>query len=208
MAGRSPTLRIVRPGRRERPDAAGPLPDEARVADARRRVGHMLDQGMATAALQAHDKASRTLPGYRLEEAEHLRLIRGLLDAGAEAEAIGPMRSFIEHYPKRAHRVRLRLAQVLLDGQRPQAAARVLVAIPAGGLPEDLDALRRQLMDRARTMQDEGVLEVEGDLRESMPDPPRSIDLNADLGEGCPWDLALARPGLLGLRLLRGARGE
>ncbi|QDV37998.1 rhomboid family intramembrane serine protease [Tautonia plasticadhaerens] len=169
----APTGRIERAG--TEPEGSTPvpvgrggggsgLPSEARIADARRRVAHMLDQQMATAALQAHLKAVDLLPGYRLEEAEHLRLIRVLLEQGLEAEAVGPMREFIARHPSRAHRVRLRLAQFLIDRQeRPLAASRILEPIPAGALPENLEALRSRLLRRAEELKAEGVLEVEGD---------------------------------------------
>lgn len=140
------------------------LPSEARIADARRRVAHMLDQQMAAAALQAHLKAVDLLPGYLLEESEHLRLIRVLLEQGMEAEAVGPMRAFIARDPSRAHRVRLRLAQILIERQgRPLAASRILEPIPDGVLPENLEALRSRLLRRAEELKAEGVLEVEGD---------------------------------------------
>jgi membrane associated rhomboid family serine protease len=140
------------------------LPSEARIADARRRVAHMLDQQMTTAALQAHSKALDVLPGYHLEEPDHLRLIRALLEQGMEAEAVGPMREFIARFPNRSHRVRLRLAQFLIDRQeRPMAASRVLQPIPPGTLPENLEAVRIRLLRRAEALREQGVLEVEGD---------------------------------------------
>jgi membrane associated rhomboid family serine protease len=140
------------------------LPSETRIADARRRVAHMLDQRMASAALQAHLKATDVLPGYHLEEPDHLRLIRTLLEQGMEAEAVTPMREFIARFPSRAHRVRLRLAQFLIDRQeRPMAASRILQPIPSGALPENLEVVRLRLLRRAEELKTQGVLEVEGD---------------------------------------------
>ena len=144
--------------------AGGALNVEGRIADARRRVAHMLDQGMAPSALQAHEKAADLLPGYRLEEPEHLRLIRMLLEQGEAADAVRPMRDYVARYPDRSPRVRLRLAQDLIDRQqRPMAAARLLKQIPAGTLDESLETARRRLLKKAKAMAEEGVLEVEGD---------------------------------------------
>lgn len=142
----------------------GPLSSDARIADARRRVTHMLDRQMATAALQAHEKASGALSGYRLDEKDHLRLIKGLIDHGAEDEAIRPMRDYIARYPERSHRVRLRLAQYLIDRQqRPLAALRILNDVPADSFPENLQAARARILQKAGALQAEGVLEIDGD---------------------------------------------
>ncbi|MEO6810524.1 MAG: rhomboid family intramembrane serine protease, partial [Isosphaeraceae bacterium] len=59
-------------------------------------------------------------------------------------------------------RMRLKLAQVMIrDQDRPTNALRVLAEI--GALPAQLDALRVQLIRQAKQMQEEGVLELEGD---------------------------------------------
>lgn len=138
------------------------LSSDARIADARRRVSHMLDQQMATAALQAHEKAMGTLSGYQLDEKDHLRLIKGLIEQGAEDEAIRPMRDYIARYPGSSHRVRLRLAQYLVDRQqRPLAAIRLLDEIPAGSFPENLKGARDRIRQKANALREEGGLEID-----------------------------------------------
>ena len=62
-------------------------------------------------------------------------------------------------------RVRLKLAQLLVQKQeRPARALKVLGQIPAGSLPEPLEALRRQIAKQARQMLEDGVLELEDEV--------------------------------------------
>jgi hypothetical protein len=60
--------------------------------------------------------------------------------------------------------MRLKLAQVLIrDKQRPIAALRVLEEILPGALSPDQERSRQILTRQANRMQEEGVLELEGD---------------------------------------------
>lgn len=146
-----------------RREAKADLSSTQRAADAQRRITRMIEQGMAAPALSAYQKA-RAIAGWKLDEPEHLALIK-LLHAQLEFEGSIPlMRDYVTLYPEKALRVRIRMAQVLVrELNRPTAALRVLEGLPAGGLPADLEAVRRKLFGQAKAMIDEGVLELEGD---------------------------------------------
>ncbi len=134
-----------------------------RAASAVRKVQRLIESGDFAGALSAYDKAARTLVSWPTKP-DLLAMIRAMHAQKAEADSIPLMRDYCRYYPDDSARIRLKLAQVLIrDRQRPTAALRVLREIPDGALPSDLDATRRKLMARAEQMQEDGVLELEGD---------------------------------------------
>lgn len=164
--GGAPQRRSDVPPPRARKKTVAPagLSDEQKGADARKRVGKMLDQGIAGGALQAYQKAKSAIPGWGLDESEHLRLIKALHEEKAWADSVAVLRDYIERFPEKAPRVQLRLAQVLVrELERPTAARRLLDEVAVGQLPPDLAAVHRKLVAQADQMVEEGVLELEGD---------------------------------------------
>lgn len=140
------------------------LSDSRRESDARTRFARMLEQGMAMPALLTHRKAAANVPGWTLDEPDHLNLIKLLHEQREWAESIPLMREYVNWNPEKATRVRVRMAQVLLrELKRPAAALRVLEELPPGPLQPDLESMRRKLYDQAWAQVDEGVLELEGD---------------------------------------------
>jgi membrane associated rhomboid family serine protease len=143
-------------------DGSAPSPEE-RGAAAVRRVQSLIDRGDISGALGAYDKAARVLFNWP-SQPDLYGLIKALHARGAEAESVRLMRDHCRHYPGNSAKVRLKLAQILmLNCQRPTAALRVLEEVPTGSLTADLETARQKLVQKARQMCDEGVLELEGD---------------------------------------------
>jgi membrane associated rhomboid family serine protease len=143
-------------------DGSAPSPEE-RGAAAVRRVQSLIDRGDISGAVGAYDKAARTLFNWP-SQSDLYGLIKALQARGAEAESIRLMRDHCRHYPGNSAKMRLKLAQVLmLNCQRPTAALRVLEEVPPGSLAAELETVRQKLVQKARQMCAEGVLELEGD---------------------------------------------
>ncbi len=137
---------------------------EDRAAAAHRRLKAHLDAGSVVEAHASYDRSVRTVPGWVPTDADWLALIQALLAAGDWGASATVMGDYLRRSAKPAARVRLRLAHVLVkELQRPAHALKVLAAIPAGTLPENLDAAARQLRREAERMIEEGVLELEGE---------------------------------------------
>ncbi len=140
----------------------GPSPED-RAASVLKKVRRLIDEGDFASALSAYDKTARTLVRWP-SQPDLLTLIKAMHSQKAEAESIPLMRDYCRYYPEASAKVRLKLAHVLIrDRQRPAGALRVLAEIPAGSLPPDLEKLRRKLTQQAAQMQEDGVLELEGD---------------------------------------------
>ena len=153
----STKLRVKKTAREAEVDPA------ERAASAVRKVQRLIESGDHTGAVSAYDKAARTLVSWP-SKPDLQAMIKAMHARKAEADSIRLMRDFCRYYPDDSARMRLKLAQILIrDRQRPTAALRVLAEIPAGALPSDLDTIRRTLAARATQMQEEGVLELEGD---------------------------------------------
>lgn len=139
---------------------------EDRAATTLERIRKRLDAGEVRAALDLYAKSSAAWKGWNwsMPEPDLMRLIKAGMAEGLEAETIPIMFAFTRSYPEKADRIRLKLAQILIEKQeRPARALRLLNDVASGGLPHDLDRLRRRLESRARTLLDEGVLELETD---------------------------------------------
>jgi membrane associated rhomboid family serine protease len=152
-------------GKKGRAEAASDAKsDGERSAAAIRRVRKLLDTDDLTGADATYRGASRAKTGWKPDEAELMELIKAALVRQAWTVAVPPMRDYCRLFPDRADRIRLKLAQVLVrDLQRPGEALRTLDDIRPKALPPSLEQLRRQLQEQARQMQEEGVLELEGD---------------------------------------------
>jgi hypothetical protein len=134
-----------------------------RGGEAVRRVRKQIDKGDFAAALFAYDKAARSLVAWP-SQPDLYALIKAMHAQKAEADSIPLMRDYCRYYPDDATKIRLKLAHVLIrDRQRPTAALRVLAEMSAGPLPSDLETIRQKLSRQATRMQEEGVLELEGD---------------------------------------------
>ncbi len=136
---------------------------EERAASAVKKVQKLIAMGDFAGAVSAYDKSARTLVRWPPREAL-MELIKAMHAAHAEVDSIPLMRHYCRDYPNESARMRLKLAQVLIrDRQRPTAGLRVLAEFPAAALTPELDAIRQKLMKQAHAMQEDGVLELEGD---------------------------------------------
>jgi len=138
---------------------------ETRAESAVRRVRGMIDNGEAEGAVAAYDAAARTLVRWP-PQPELYAMIKALHEQKAGAASVRLMRDHCKYHPDAPEtpKVRLKLAHVLIrDLGRPGETLRHLAAIPGGALPAPLDAARVRLTAVAERMQEDGVLELEGD---------------------------------------------
>jgi membrane associated rhomboid family serine protease len=137
---------------------------EKRSDEALGNLRAAIDDGEALEALAAYRDLARMPQGWRPLEPDLLKLIALLQRKGMTAESVPIMGEYVERFPDRAARVRLKLAQVLIrDQQRPAAALKVLAPVTDAELPEDLRLVRRAIEQQARKLREEGVLELEGE---------------------------------------------
>lgn len=158
--------RRTKTARRGRDRSADNAPPEEQASSAVERLRQRLDEGETLAALDLYLRSAPTWKswGWGLPEPDLLRLIKSAQADGLGAEAVPPMFEYVRRYPEKAARVRLLLAQLLIETQqRPAKALRVLGDIADGALPAELDRVRRKLAAKAEAMVEDGVLELETD---------------------------------------------
>jgi membrane associated rhomboid family serine protease len=162
FAPRSPT-RSKRRKNRDRAQKVRSIEDAS--AAALRVMRQHLELGEVEAALAIYNKSIRSLTGWQPPEPDWRTLIEALLDQAFWNDAVLVMRDYVLKLPDPSPRVRLKLAQILIQRlSRPLQALKVLGQIPEGSLPESLAAIRRQLARKAEAMQEEGPLELEDEL--------------------------------------------
>jgi hypothetical protein len=123
--------------------------------------GH-LELGEIEAALGVYRKFREQIAGWRPPPREWVDLIKGLLEQNAWEGAIAVMQHYEKEVEAPSSRIRLRLAQLLVQKQeRPARALKVLAQIPLGSLPAQLESIREQVAKDAQEMLDEGVVELE-----------------------------------------------
>jgi membrane associated rhomboid family serine protease len=124
-----------------------------------------LELAEVEAALAVYNKSSRTLAAWQPAESDWRDLIQALLDLKAWGDATSVMRDYVQRSAEPSPRIRLKLAQVLIQKHsRPLQALTILSQIPEGSLPESLDATRRKLVQEAEHMREEGDLELQDEL--------------------------------------------
>jgi membrane associated rhomboid family serine protease len=124
-----------------------------------------LELGEVEAALAVYQKSSRSLLSWQPAESDWLDLIQALLGLNAWGDAARVMRDYVQRSAEPSPRVRLKLAQVLIQKlARPSQALTILGQIPAGSLPKSLEATRRKLVQEAEHMREEGDLELQDEL--------------------------------------------
>jgi membrane associated rhomboid family serine protease len=141
--------------------APDPVAAAAAITDEVRRH---LKAGDPKAAYAVYHKAIHGDSVWQPEGKVWLDLIQALIEARDWKPAVLTMDDYLRRAPDPSHRVRLKLAQVLLrEHARPAHALRVLREIPPGKLSRSLEPIRDQLISQAEAMQKQGVAEVEGD---------------------------------------------
>ena len=125
-----------RKGKKEKPKITS-MEDAGAVALRAMRLH--LELAEVEAALAVYNKSSRNLPGWQPADADWRDLIQALLNQSAWGDAARVMRDYVQRSPEPSPRVRLKLAQVLIQKlARPFQALTILGQIPEGALPESL----------------------------------------------------------------------
>jgi membrane associated rhomboid family serine protease len=151
--------------RKDKGAASGVGSVEDRSAAALRSLRNHLELGETEVALAVYQKARRVSAGWQPPERDWRDLIEALLELQFWDDAVVVMRDYVRGLDEPSPRVRLKLAQVLIQNQaRPMQALKILGEIPEGSLPEKLEAIRRQLARRAEALREEGHLELDEDL--------------------------------------------
>jgi membrane associated rhomboid family serine protease len=134
-------------------------------AAALRRMRLHLEHGETEAAVAIFKSSSRKMAGWNPEEADWLDLIQAILDQNAWGEAASVMLDYLRRSSRQSPRVRLKLAQVLIQKlARPLQALKLMEQIPDGTLPQRLELERRRLVQQAEHMRDQGELELEDEM--------------------------------------------
>jgi membrane associated rhomboid family serine protease len=126
-----------------------------------------LELGEVEAALAVYNKESQKRSNWELAETDWRELMEALLEQEAWSDAVLVMRDYIQRMPEPSPRVRLKLAQVLLQKlSRPLHALKVLGEIPSGSLPEALEPTRAKLLRQAERLREDedGPLELQDEL--------------------------------------------
>ncbi len=124
-----------------------------------------LDLGEVEAALAVYRKWSRSASGWQPTERDCRDLIEALLEEDRWDDAVLVMRDYVSKQAEPSPRVRLKLAQILIQKlNRPIQGLKVLGQFPEGTLPESLETLRSRLALQAEAMQEEAPHELEDEL--------------------------------------------
>jgi hypothetical protein len=150
---------------RKKKDTAPPKSIEDPVAGLLRTFRGHIELEETEAAMGLYRKARGSPSGWMPPERERRDLIENLIEQEFWDDAVLVMRDYLREVPDPSPRVRLKLAQVLIQKQgRPQQALKVLGQIPEGSLPENLETLRARLVRNAEAVLEAGPLEIDEDL--------------------------------------------
>jgi hypothetical protein len=135
------------------------------AASALRALRLHLEYGEIEAALAAYQSSRTKFAGWQPQESDWRDLIQALLDQGFWGDAAHVMRDYVGNVAEPSPRVRLKLAQILIQKlSRPTQGLGVLREIPDGALPANLEPTRQKLAQEAEHMLEEGELELKDEL--------------------------------------------
>ncbi len=121
-----------------------------------------LELGEVEVALSAYRKLSRGASARQPPDRDWRDLIEALLEQGLWEDAAQVMRDYVRMQSEPSPRVRLKLAQILIQRLgRPLQGLRLLGEFPEGSLPEALDEIRRRLVRQAEALQEDAPLELD-----------------------------------------------
>ena len=147
---------------------SGPRPVksiEDASAAALRTLRLHLEMGEIEAALGVYKSSRERKSGLQPQESDWLDFIQALTEHDYWGEAAHVMRDYCRSVAEPSPRVRLKLAQVLIQKlSRPTQGLSVLGEIREGALAAKLEPLRRQLTEDAEQMREEGELELQDEL--------------------------------------------
>ena len=157
--------KILRPGSGAEPEPEAPpeLTTEQRRMVALDVLRSLVASAKANAALALYHKTAEACAGWELPEKDLLEFTELICNEKLWNAAVPLLENYLTRYHRRAVPVRLKLAKILIEQQqRPTYASRVLQELPPTGLGEKEEKLRTSLTQKAHTMIDDGVLELEG----------------------------------------------
>jgi membrane associated rhomboid family serine protease len=137
------------------------------ATEALRTFRQHLDFGEVEAALAVYKKASKSRPDWQLAEADCRDLVKALVEQHSWEDAAGVMRDHLRSAFEPSPRIRLKLAQILIQKlARPLQALKILEEVPEGTLPESLEVIRGQLVREATAIceDEDGPLEFQDEL--------------------------------------------
>jgi len=160
-----------KPRARSRPKPKGIARPVTSIVDpsteALRTFRQHLDFGEVEAALAVYKKTSKSRPDWQLSESDCRDLAKALLEQHAWEDAAAVMRDHVRCAFEPSARIRLKLAQILIQKlSRPLQALKILEEIPEGTLAESLEVIRRQLVRQATAIHEDedGPLEFQDEL--------------------------------------------
>jgi hypothetical protein len=137
------------------------VPFEDPSAAALRAFRGHLELEEIDAARGVFDKTRGRIVGWRPPPTEWLELIGGLIRAAAWDDAVRILQAYVDEIEDPAPRVRLKLAQLLLQRQsRPARALKILAGVPVESLPPPLRRIHAELTRKAGQALEEGPLEL------------------------------------------------
>jgi membrane associated rhomboid family serine protease len=138
--------------------------EEPRAAALRAMRLH-LELGEVEAAVSVYQQSSRKFADWALPQPDWRELIQAVLDQEDWAGAASLMRDYVEKTEEPSPRIRLKLAQVLIQKlARPLQGLKVLNQIPIAELPAELVPRHRELQKAAEHMCEEGDLELQDEM--------------------------------------------
>jgi membrane associated rhomboid family serine protease len=132
-----------------------------------RAIREHLDLGEVEAALAVYRKTTGSRPDWQFPESDCRDLAKALLEQHAWEDAAAVMRDHVRFAFEPSARIRLKLAQVLIEKlARPMQALKVLEEIPEGTLSESLEEIRQRLVQQATEIHEdeEGPMEFQDEL--------------------------------------------
>jgi membrane associated rhomboid family serine protease len=163
LPGDQPKVKAKKKRKKGEPRPVTSIEDSS--AGALRTLRLHLEYGEIEAAMAVYKKSSSKLSGWQPQESDWRDLIQALLDQGSWGEAAHLMRDYLRKAAEPSPRIRLKLAQVLIQKlARPTQGLGILQEIPEGALPAKLEPMRQKLVEEAEHMREEGELELQDEL--------------------------------------------
>lgn len=135
---------------------------QAKADDAQEHIRRLVREGHALGAQAVYRKMADANPSWQLMEGDLRALVQALHQQKHWSEAVPLMVDYLRLYPTKSERIRLSLAQILLqEQQRPGQALRVLSKLEPDALPDPLKKVHRQLTRQAEKLREESPLELE-----------------------------------------------
>lgn len=129
-----------------------------------RKLQALLAERRGQAAFDVLQKIRHLSPDWNPAEPDLRNLIDLLQKDRDWGKCVPLMQEYLAQHEEHAVEIRLRLATILIDEQqRPAFGQRVLAALPPPGtLTEQYEKHRERLLARARELEEDGVIELEG----------------------------------------------